>query len=100
MDSSKIKSIAEFLTIYPDIQKSDKKETKIRSARDEMVDLFVKGINKEREGTKFKPMTHRQIALMLNGNPILGHSITECWQLYKQCQKKGFKMFWWIMKKP
>lgn len=100
MDSSRgqLHSIADFLVKFPDI-KQKPSEVKIRSARDEIVDMFVRGINAERKGTKYKPVTHKQIAIMLNSNPILGNNISECWYLHKRCQEKGFKVFWWIMKK-
>lgn len=47
------------------IQISDKKP-KIRSERAHIVSIFVDEINKEREGTKYKPVTGRGMAIKLS----------------------------------
>lgn len=77
------------------------KEEKIRSQRDELVNHFVQGINKERLGTKFKPITAKQVALRLNANPHFKGQDGEIYMLLKECQQKGtFKKFFWSCPLP
>jgi hypothetical protein len=45
------------------------KETKITNRRQEVVKEFVDAINLERQGTKYKPVTGKQIAIRLGGLP-------------------------------
>ena len=71
---------------------------KLRSWKDEVVHELVEGINKERIGTKWKPVTARAIAIRLNGHPTLGTNPTECYYLLSKCRDKGYKMFWWATK--
>ena len=75
-----------------------KKETvAYRGWRDELVDGFVKGINSQRVGTKFKPISHKQVALRINGNPFFKQRDGEIELLLKDCVKKGnYKKFFWV----
>lgn len=74
---------------------------KLRGPRDELVSLFVEGINRERKGTKFKPITEKQVALRINANPHFKGRDGEVHYLLKQCQEKGtFKKFFWSCPLP
>ena len=68
-----------------------------RSHRDELVDKFVLGINRERLGTQYKPILAKEVALRINKNPFLKGRDGEVELLYKTCEKKGsFKYFFYI----
>lgn len=59
---------------------------KERSFRESLINEFIERINKERIGTKYKPVTAKGIALKINMNPFLKQS----WQLesfLKQCKR-------------
>jgi hypothetical protein len=80
-----------------DRYKSQKKVA--RSARDEIINAFVEGINNERKSTGLKPLNPRVIAVLINKNPFLANSVSECWNLYNECKKNGnYKKFWWVVK--
>jgi hypothetical protein len=42
------------------------KESTIRDERPHLISQFVEGINRERVGTKYKPMTPRAVAIKLS----------------------------------
>jgi hypothetical protein len=70
-----------------------------RDKKDCYVKQFRQGINKERVGTKWKPVTDRTIALKINRHPVLKRDTVEVHQLLKQCKEKGFtKIFFWATK--
>lgn len=67
-----------------------------KNEREEIVAEFVKEINYHRVGTKYKPVTPKQIALRLNGNKILAKSDSECRLLLKKCiDKNSFSFFFY-----
>lgn len=73
-------------------------QTKHRSWKDEVVSEITEGINKERIGTKYKPITERTVAIRINRNPYLKER-NECYLLLKKCKEVGFtKMFFWATK--
>lgn len=66
-----------------------------RTERAEIVADFVKNINFIRLGTKYKPVTPKQIALRLNMNPKL-KSDQEARYLLNEClRKNSFSMFFY-----
>ncbi len=68
-----------------------------RSRRDEIVAEYVKEINQERLGTKYKPITKKEVALRLNMNPKLAKHDGECELLLKTCiAKSSFSKFFWV----
>lgn len=63
-------------------------------------DCYVKqlrqGINNEREGTKYKPITDRTVAIKINRHPALKNDYVELHNLVKKCREYGFtKIFFW-----
>lgn len=70
---------------------------RFRSRRDELVDGYVVSINNLRSGGKFKPITHKEVAMRLAMNPALGKSDDEIELLFKECEKAGkFSKFFWV----
>jgi hypothetical protein len=68
-----------------------------KTRRAEIVAEFVKEINLERINTKFKPITHKEVALRLNMNPKLAKDDGECELLLKTCiAKESFSKFFWV----
>lgn len=67
----------------------------IRSERDELVQKFLERLNQAREGTKYKPLTARAVAIKLSHVPT-----RDLWAFYKQCeQAKSFSAyFFWALK--
>lgn len=78
--------------------KRPKSQKLFRSWKDEIVTRFATGINKEREGTQYKDVTERVVAIRINKHPVLKESLQECEYLYKQCEKKHFGIFFWATK--
>lgn len=73
-------------------------EKQFRKRRDWLVHLITEGINRERIGTDYKPVTELRVAILLNKNPILARSDDEVEYLYKVCNEKGnFSKFWWVV---
>lgn len=71
---------------------------KFRDRRDELVDRLVRGINRLREGTKYKPLTKRFIAIKCNSNPFLVND-GELELEISECERKGsYAHFFWITK--
>ena len=66
----------------------------LRSERDWLVRGFAEGINRERIGTQYKPVTKKVVALRLNSHPIYAISIIEVRNLLTKCERDGFKWFW------
>lgn len=78
-----------------------KQDTPHRNYRDELVSLFTEGINKERLGTKYKPITKMEVAIRLNRNAFLAGKDNdgEVAYLLKQCQQEGtYKKLFWLTK--
>ncbi len=72
-----------------------------RNYRDELVAEFVDGINKSRIGTKFKPITAREVALRINKNAFLAkhENNGEVAYLLKQCKERNnYSKFFWVTK--
>ena len=81
-------NIADYLKIKEPIKNT------IRCERQELVGWFTDKINKDREGTKYKPLTCRFVAVKL------GHlSVGDMRDFYKQCSKGEFsKIFFGALK--
>jgi hypothetical protein len=76
------------------------KENRFKTYRAELIHKLTKGINREREG-KYKPLTEKVVALMVNRNPFLAGKKNdgELSALIKECEEKGnYKKFWWAIK--
>lgn len=93
------------MTIFPDHLKPlssflrTEPKPKYKNYRDELISKITDGINRERQGTKYKPVNKRMIALLVNRNPFLKgkRNDGELSALLKECQEKGnFKKFWFI----
>lgn len=70
-----------------------------RSRRDELIDRLTNGINLSRIGTKFRPVTHRQMAIRVNKNPFFKGRDGELELLIKTCEEKGnYSKFFYITK--
>lgn len=83
-----------------DVNRYFNKKVEYKNRRDELVSLFVEAINKSREGTKFKKVDKRLVALRLNSNPFLAKDDGEVELLLKECKSKNnFSKFWWVTKK-
>lgn len=84
--------------INPEAYKTTR-QSKFRSRRDELVSLITDGINGYRVGTKWKPITARTVALLINRNPALAKDDGEIELLYKECMAKGsFSKLFWVVK--
>ncbi len=69
-----------------------------RSRRDELISRLTDGINFKRLGTKYKPVTTRQIAIRCNMNPFL-KSDSELNYEIEECERKEtYAHFFWITK--
>lgn len=67
-------------------------KTKVKSERADIIRQFMEEINKERIGTKWKPMTGRGIAIKvghLKDNKTLYYFLSQC-KRYKNEGKGGF----------
>lgn len=74
--------------------------TKYKSYRDELISKLTYHLNKER-GEKYKPLTKKEVALLVNRNPFLAGKKNdgELKMLVDECLEKGnFKKFWWVVK--
>jgi len=70
-----------------------------RSRKDELVDRLVSGINLSRVGTKYKPVTHRQIAIRVNKNPFFKGRDGELELIIKTCEEKSnYSKFFYVTK--
>jgi hypothetical protein len=66
------------------------------SSRAEIVALFVEKLNQARQGTKFKPVTPRQVAVKLAHVPE-----RDLYPFYKECSgAKSFSAFFWWSLRP
>lgn len=64
----------------------------IRSERASIVQDFVERLNKEREGTQYKPLSPRSVAVKM------AHlSLEDLYWFYKNCDNAscGFSRAWW-----
>lgn len=92
--------ISEYISKYGRKLVYDKERNKFyyRNRRHELVDRLVKGINKDREGTKYPKVIDRVISIKINKNPFLAHSDDELELLIKECEERGnFSKFWWVV---
>lgn len=68
-----------------------------RSRRDELIDSFVNEINIRRANTKFKFITHREVAIRISKNPFFKGRDGEIELLLKTCiEKNSFSKFFFI----
>ena len=66
---------------YLEKLQKQKKDRKITSERQELIQHFVDKINLERVGTKFKPVIWRQI------NGLVAHvKVSDLYWFYKECE--------------
>ena len=73
-------------------------DTSFNTRREELISRLTKGINNERQGTKYPPTTEATIAIKANMNPSLKKD-GELELLIKECEEKGnYKKFWWVVK--
>jgi len=76
-------------------------ESTFKNRRAEIVAEFVKHINIERKGTKYKPITDKLVALRLNANKKTAKDDDECQYLLNEClRKKSFSTFFWCCPLP
>jgi len=74
------------------------KPSKYKNRRDEIIQELVTGINKQRIGTKYKPITAKCLAIKCNLNPFLKDT-TELELVKKECEKVGnYKKLFWLIK--
>ncbi len=71
-----------------DISKYFSPTVTYKSKRDELISLIVDDINKLREGTIYKPVTKRLMALRINQNPFLSKDDTALEELFNECHNK------------
>ena len=97
----KMNSITEDNSIQPLLLKLDNStQTKIRSERAFVLSQFLEEINKERLGTKFKPMTGRAVAIKLShlkDNGTLYYFLSTC-RDYKNRHGSFSKYFFGALK--
>lgn len=76
-------------------QKYQLAKPKIRSERDELLQMFIDRLNQARVGTKFKPLAARSVAIKVAHIPT-----SDLWAFYRQCeQAKSFSAyFFWALK--
>lgn len=67
---------------YLTILKKGKTPLKITSERQELIQRFVDKINLERVGTKWKPVTARQINVLVSFLPV-----RDLYWLYSKCER-------------
>lgn len=73
----------------------ERQASKVRCERDELIQTFTNRLNAARQGTKWKPLTYRAIAVKL------AHlSVSDLYAFQKQCeQAKSFSAyFFWALK--
>ena len=77
-------------------QKETLSGLKFTNQRQEVVQGFVDRLNKEREGTKYKPLTWTHV----NGQLRFYKEMTDLRILYKQCDEARCfsSLFWWKLK--
>lgn len=76
------------------------KSSPFRNERDELVDEFVKSINITRLGTKYKPITHKTVALRINNNKKL-KDVSEIRYLLDECnRRRSFSWFFYTCPLP
>lgn len=70
-----------------------------RSRKDELVARLTDGINMKRIGTKYKPVTTKQIALRINKNPFFKGRDGELELLIRTCEEKeNYSKFFFVTK--
>ncbi len=68
-----------------------------KSRRDELVARLTDGINMTRVGTKYKPISTKQVAIRVNKNPAFKGSDSELELLIKHCEEKSsYSKFFYI----
>jgi hypothetical protein len=74
------------------------KESPYKNRRAELIGEAVKDINTLREGTTFKPITERLLAIKCNRNPFL-KSDGELELIIKQCRdNRNYAKLFWLLK--
>ena len=74
------------------------RKVKYKNERDEIISKMVIEINILREGTKYKPITKRLLAIKINKNPFL-KDLGELKLVFSECQKNGsFARLFWLLK--
>jgi hypothetical protein len=64
-------------------------KAKYKNRRDELVSLIVEDINRIREGTQYKKVTKKMIAIRLNSNPFYAKDDGEVQMLYNNCKARA-----------
>lgn len=76
-------------------------KTKDRNKRDSLINDFVASINLERANTKYKPVTPRVVAILINQHPSLKNDpdCQKLYEFYRICkQAKSFSAyFYWCV---
>ena len=93
-----MKPIKELFTRSLELIFNSKPEVKYKNERDEIISKMVIEINRLREGTKYKPITKRLLAIKVNKNPFLKSNI-ELQLVFSECLKNGsFARLFWLLK--
>lgn len=75
--------------------------TLFRSRKEELIDRLVKGINISRIGTKYKPVTAKEVALRINYNGFFTGRPDHLEVLINECEKKGnYSKFFFVCPRP
>lgn len=83
---------------YLNIKNLQITKTEFKNERDEIVSGITERLNKEREGTKFKPLTKRAIAIMLNKKFGGNNYALNIWNASLKEKTYYSKLFWWSLK--
>jgi len=90
------KHISEIFT--KSLEDTFNKVTEFKNERDEVISRMVIEINRLREGTKYKPITKRLLAIKINKNPFL-KDLGELQLVFSECLKNGsFAKLFWLLK--
>lgn len=76
----------EISDIIKDYKIAEAKAKNINSERAELIQKFTDRINEGREGTEYKPVHPRAIALKVNQNPAL-KNMSDLYAFYQKCEK-------------
>lgn len=75
-------------------------KTDFKSQRAEIINEFVVRINEGRVGTKFKPVTPRSVAILINQHPNL-KTLQELYDFLGRCKEaKNFGAYFYFIVKP
>lgn len=68
-----------------------------KTRREELIARLTDGINLKRVGTKYKPVTTKQIAIRINRNPFFKGRDGELELLIRTCEEKGnYSKFFYV----